>query len=137
MRVRRKFRRSRGTTLAEAAIVLSVLCMLTLGTIKYGWLFVRVHQTTNAAREGARRAILPSANLSEVTTAVATVMTAAGIPAGGYTVNVTPDPGAAAAGSEVEVTITLPVTTAGVDLLPGYLFAPDHLTARVVMAKEG
>ncbi len=46
--------RFRGTTLAEAAIVMSLLCLVTLGALQYGWFFYCLHTVTNAARQGAR-----------------------------------------------------------------------------------
>ena len=45
--------------MVEAAIVFPILLMLTLGAIEYGWLFLNAQQVTNAARQGARIAILP------------------------------------------------------------------------------
>jgi hypothetical protein len=119
--------------LAEAAVVLTLLVLVTLGAIKYGWLFFRLHQTTNAAREGARRAILPGAVQTDVDTAVASVMSFGNVT--GYTVNISPAIDVAA-GTEIRVRIIVP--TANVDLLPiSLLPAPANLTGTVTMAKEG
>jgi hypothetical protein len=46
--------RNRGTTLVEAAIVLPLLLLLTLGTVHYGWLLINMQRVWNAARQGAR-----------------------------------------------------------------------------------
>lgn len=46
--------RFRGAVLAEAAIVMMVLCLVTLGALQYGWFFYCLHTATNAARQGAR-----------------------------------------------------------------------------------
>lgn len=128
-----RLRRSRGTALAEAAIVLSVLIMVTLGAIKYGWLFTKLHQTTNAAREGARHAVLPGATLPEVQAAVKLVMDAGGIPEGAYTVAdpCLVDPNL----TEIRVSVTV-TDVSQVDLLPGFLFTPAQLNASATMAKE-
>ncbi len=47
-------RRLRGAVLAEAAIVMMLLCLVTLGALQYGWFFYCLHTATNAARQGAR-----------------------------------------------------------------------------------
>jgi Flp pilus assembly protein TadG len=49
----------RGAAAVETAVLLLVLLLLTLGAIKYGWLLLKAQQITNAARHGARLAILP------------------------------------------------------------------------------
>jgi len=49
-----QFRRLRGAVLAEAALVMTLLCMVTLGALQYGWFFYCLHTATNAARQGAR-----------------------------------------------------------------------------------
>lgn len=46
--------RYRGTALAEAAIVLMLLMLVTLGALQYGWAFYCLQRATNAARHGAR-----------------------------------------------------------------------------------
>lgn len=46
--------RCRGTALAEAAIVLTLLMLVTLGALQYGWAFYCLQRATNAARHGAR-----------------------------------------------------------------------------------
>ena len=47
-------RRLRGVVMAEAAIVMMLLCLVTLGALQYGWFFYCLHTVTNAARQGAR-----------------------------------------------------------------------------------
>jgi len=56
-RIGRSFRR--GTLVVEAALLLPLILLIVLGLIEYGWLFYNVQQITNAARQGARIAILP------------------------------------------------------------------------------
>jgi Flp pilus assembly protein TadG len=116
--------------LAEAAIVFPLLLMVTLGAIKYGWLFLQAQQITNTARQAARLAILPDSTLAQVQAAILAYMTKAGMSA--YTI----DPAlTSVAGPTVTVGIRVDPNT--VDLIPGYLPNPASLYASVTMAKEG
>lgn len=56
----------RGAAAVEIALVLPLLLLLTLGAIKYGWLFLISQQITNAARQGARIAILSNSTTDGV-----------------------------------------------------------------------
>jgi Flp pilus assembly protein TadG len=89
MRTRKTFRRlvlgTRGTELAEAAIVLPLLFMILLAIFWFGQAF-RIYGTiTHAAREGARAAVAPACATcaatttptQNATTAVTNAMTAA------------------------------------------------------------
>jgi hypothetical protein len=127
---RTKRPRHRGTTLVEMAVVFPLLLMVTLGALKYGWLFLRAQQITNAARQAARMAILPDANLDEVKAAIGFFMAGAGFKT--YTL----DPALVSVAGPI-VTIGIRVDPATVDLLPGYLPEPASLYAAVTMAKEG
>ncbi len=120
---------ARGATLVEMAVVFPLLLMVTLGAIKYGWLFLKAQQMTNAARQAARMAILPDADLLEVTTAITNLLAGAGITS--YTL----EPTLSVAGPIVTVGIKVDPNT--VDLIPGYLPNPENLYVRVTMAKEG
>jgi Flp pilus assembly protein TadG len=112
--------------------------MLTLGAIRYGHLFLKAQQITNAARHGARTAIRPDATTTDVETEVANLMTAAGMGASGYDTNLTDvSPGV---GQSVTVRITVPA--ANIDIMHVPLFtdlepADWNLGATVTMAKEG
>ena len=57
----RRRNRRRGATIVEMSIVLSVFLMLTLGMIDLGTCVFRYHVLSNAARQGARRAIVHGA----------------------------------------------------------------------------
>ena len=73
----RKHCRRKGVALLEAALVFPLLLLLTLALIEYGWLFMKIQQTTNAARHGLRAAVVPDATTAEAHAAVATLMTGA------------------------------------------------------------
>ncbi len=127
--IKKKRAWARGATLVEMAVVFPLLLMVTLGAIKYGWLFLKAQQMTNAARTAARLAILPDADAGEVSTAITNLLAGAGITT--YTL----DPTLSVAGPIVTVGIRVDPTT--VDLIPGYLPNPSSLYVRVTMAKEG
>ena len=68
--VRRRSRRPdrRGAALVEAAVVLPVFFLAILGIFEFGRAMMVGQLVTNAAREGARRAILYGSEQAEVTT---------------------------------------------------------------------
>ena len=123
-------RRTRGTTLVEAAIVLQILVLITLGAIEYGWLFLTMERITNAARHGARIEAAKGVPDTAGDDAIADLF--AGDPTflGKLTYSVTND--------GTYVTATVSVTTNDVRLLnlPALLPAPPTLIAVVKMAKE-
>ena len=49
-------RSERGQVLAETGMVITLLIIITLGIIEFGWVFFALHMVTNAARDGARAA---------------------------------------------------------------------------------
>ena len=72
-------RRRTGAAMLEAAIVLPILIMLFLGIIEMGRVMMLNQVATNAAREGARLAIVPGASNAAVTTAVNNYLDNAGV----------------------------------------------------------
>jgi Flp pilus assembly protein TadG len=68
-----------GAELIEFAIVLPLMLLVLFGIIDFGLLFQRYHVVTNAAREGARVAVLPGYGDADVQTRVAQFLTAAGL----------------------------------------------------------
>jgi hypothetical protein len=84
-----RIRSERGVELIEFALVFPTLLLVVLGIMDFGFLFQRYEVVTNAAREGARVAILPGYTNADVTARVNQYLTAGGLtdPA---TVNVGP-----------------------------------------------
>ena len=78
--------RYRGTATIEAAIMLPLLLLLTLGVIEYGWMFLKAQQTTNAARHAARIAIRPDSSNTDVINVIDQIMTSAEMGSSGYSV---------------------------------------------------
>ena len=62
------------------ALVLPILLLLSLGALRYGWLFLKAQEITNATRYGARVAIRPNATIEDdVEPAIENLMAAAGM----------------------------------------------------------
>ena len=133
---RRRTGRS-GVVAVEMALVVPILLMLTFGLIEYGWMFLKSQELTNTVRRGARVAIRADSTTSDVETAIADLMTTAGLSGSGYSVTITPsDVSGAAAGDVIKVEISLPydnVSLAGTSIVP----TPSTLQASASMAKEG
>jgi Flp pilus assembly protein TadG len=136
IRTRRK-NQYRGAAAVEAALVFPLLVLLTFGAIKYGWLFLKAQQITNATRYGARLAILPDSTTNEVETAIINLMTAANIPVTIDNITITPtDFSSLSVGDSIEVKVVIPAEN--VDIMDVSLFpSVENLGASVTMAKEG
>ncbi len=131
----KKQTRYRGLAVVEVALVLPLLLLLTFGAIKYGWLFLKAQQITNAARLGARLAILPNATTDDVLNAIKSLMESAGMDESGYAVTITPGIDLEL-GEVLNVKITVPI--ANIDIMDMPLFPQGgSLGASVTMAKEG
>jgi Flp pilus assembly protein TadG len=123
-----------GAALVELAIVMPILCLLTLGLMEYGWVFLKVSQVNQAARQGVRTAVRPDATTENVTAAVAAMMLQAGIKSTDYTVTYT-DIGVEV-GQPVTVHVSVnynKITLTGTGLVP----LPDKIQGRGTMSKEG
>ena len=130
----------RGTTLIEAAIILPLLVMLTLGAIEYGWLFLNAQRITNAARQGARMAILPHPTaLADAASVVDALLTDAGLGDDSPIVTITPGPIPGDPAGREGVTVQIVVSTATLAIVRAepLIPIPDTLRATFTMAKEG
>ena len=129
--------RHKGIAAVEAAVVFPLLCILVFGVIEYGWMFLKAHQITNAARSACRIAIRPSATNQNVTDRVTALMAIAGI-AGEtvttYPADITLDN--VGVGGIVEVEIVVPWANMAI-INFSFLPAPENIQASVIMAKEG
>ena len=79
MRFRRLVRSDSGAELIEFSLTLPLLLMIVVGIIEFGFVFREYEIVTNAAREGARIAILPSYGSADVTARVGNYLTTAGL----------------------------------------------------------
>ena len=122
------------------AIVLLLLIMLTFGAMEYGWMFFKMQQVTNAARAGAREAVLPDASNSTVQSSIDFAMNGWGMGAIGYIVDIYSGPSGSidGAGGGQLITVTVDVPYPEIEVLGMPLFpTPATLRGRVTMAKEG
>lgn len=85
----RRTRSERGAELIEFALVFPLLLLLVLGMVDFGFLFQRYEVLTNAAREGARIAVLPGYSNSDVQSRVCNYVQGGGIPITGSCPNPT------------------------------------------------
>ncbi len=135
VRRRRLVRTGRhGAAAVEFAIVAPLFFMLIIGCIEFGRALMVQQVLTNSSRVGARRAITLNATESEAITAASEF--AAGAAVTGATVSVAPDPGAAAAGDMISVTVSVPFNN--VSWIPApWFMGGATLDATSVMRKEG
>ncbi len=70
-----------GAELIEFALVLPILLLVVAAIMDFGFLFQRYEVVTNAAREGARVAVLPGYGLPQVQARVQSYLTASGLTA--------------------------------------------------------
>ena len=92
MKAHRKFLSERGAELVEFAIATPVMLLLMAGIVDFAMLFQSYEVATNAAREGARLAVLPgyaANNYQTARTRIANYMTVGGA-RGAYVTTITP-----------------------------------------------
>jgi Flp pilus assembly protein TadG len=76
----RRWRAEEGAQLVEFALVLPLLLFVMLGIAEFGMIFQRYEVLTNAAREGARIAVLPGYVDADVQARVTAYVTAGRVP---------------------------------------------------------
>ena len=129
---RTKRAKRRGAAVVEFAVVAPVLLLFVLGIIEFGRMVMAQQLITNAAREGARIAIVPGSSTSQVTSKVSSYLSTASI--SGATTTVSPDPSAATYGSTVTVTVSLPFSS--VAWSPPFFLGSKTLIANCAMRTE-
>lgn len=70
---------SRGSELIELALTLPILLFVLAGIVDFGLLFQRYEVVTNAAREGARVAVLPNYTAADAQARVQSYLTVSGL----------------------------------------------------------
>ncbi|MEM8866054.1 MAG: TadE/TadG family type IV pilus assembly protein [Planctomycetota bacterium] len=126
--------RRRGAAVVEFAIVAPVFFLVMLGMIEFGRMAMVQQVITNAAREGARIAVLDNSTKARVTNKVKDYLKSSNITSA--TINVTPDPPSSAAYDE-SVTVTVSVPFNDVSWLPApFFFGGKSLQAESVMRRE-
>ena len=142
----RRFRADSGAELVEFALVFPLLLLVVLGIVDFGFLFQEYEVVTNAAREGARIAILPeyqSNAVLNVRTRVNQYLDAAGLDPALATVSVPPPtlvPIGTSCVTTYAITVTYPHAFSFVTGIVGYFggtFGSSTLTATSTMRAEG
>jgi Flp pilus assembly protein TadG len=82
-----RLKSEKGAELIEFALVFPILLLVVVGIIDFGFLFQRYEVLTNATREGARMAVLPSYTEADVQTRVCAYLDVGGVPNSGCTTN--------------------------------------------------
>jgi len=88
-RTRRRLRTSEnGSALLETAFILPIMLIISAGIFEFGRAYQTYEVVTNAAREGARVAILPNASTSDVNDRVNAYLNAGSLNSSSATVSV-------------------------------------------------
>jgi Flp pilus assembly protein TadG len=131
----------RGATMVEFAVVAPIFFMIVFGVIEFGRGLMVQQLLTNAARNGARTAILGNSSTSDVQTSVMAELKKFGLSTTNATVNITVNdatsPGlttATASGTEITVQALVPVKD--VTWLPTNTFLKNNLSAQFTMRME-
>lgn len=133
-----------GAELIEFALVLPLLLLVVLGIIDFGFLFQRYQVITNAAREGARVAVLPGYADADVVTRIDQYLIAGGL-TGPHDPPTIDHPGPIVAGlycsGVTRVTVTYPHTYSFVGGIASHfgasgLASRTALTATALMRNE-
>ena len=88
VRLLNRCRSEEGANLVEFALVLPLLLLVMLGIAEMGFMFQRYEVVTNAAREGARLAVLPGYGTSDVQARVTAYVSSGRVPTTGANPNV-------------------------------------------------
>jgi Flp pilus assembly protein TadG len=81
LKLRDRIKSERGAELVEFALTFPILLLVVLGILDFGLLFQRYEVLTNAAREGARIAVLDGYGQADVASRIDTYLDAAGLTA--------------------------------------------------------
>jgi Flp pilus assembly protein TadG len=137
-RLRRRSRR--GVVMAEFAIVLPIFILAVIGIIEFGRAVMVQQILVNAAREGARRAIVPGATSDEVKDLVDDYLVNASLGAASRKVAVRDDNGmdvelaTVDSHERIQVIVQVPYDEVGVGI--SSYFMGSMMKARVQMRKE-
>jgi Flp pilus assembly protein TadG len=136
----------RGTALVEMALVLPIFVAVTLGIVEFGRAMMVGQLITNAAREGARLAIIDGSTNAEVTDYIEDFLAqSAGVQAADLTINITvtpaegnPNPNNQVANALPRdlVTVYIAVPFNKVSYVTGNYLAGKNLSGRSAMRHE-
>ncbi len=133
---RRRNRIRRGLSTTELALILPVLLWLTFGVMEYGWMFLKMQELTNAARQGARVASRPDATLAEVEGSIHSALEIAGFEQDRYRIEY-PDGSPIGADSGTVFGVAVIADYVDIELGMPLIPKPPLLSATIRMIKEG
>jgi Flp pilus assembly protein TadG len=142
LKPRHDLRSEMGAELVEFALVFPLLLLVVLGIVDFGFLFQQYEVVTNAAREGARIAVLPDYSGADAQQRAVDYLTAAGLTDAGRTSAAgAPQPVNIGGNcmSTVTVTVTYPhqfVFLSGIGAYFGSTFGTATLRASSTMRTE-
>jgi Flp pilus assembly protein TadG len=109
LRIRRGVQGNRGQSLVEFAIALPVLLAIVIGIFEFGMAWNQRQVVTNAAREGARDAVIQTSSAVQVQNTVGTYLTTAGLDPADATITLSPNVGGGGViGQPVSVQVSYP-----------------------------
>lgn len=130
----RSRRSRRGASAVEFAVVAPVFFLVVLGIVEFGRMIMVQQVLTNAAREGARVAVLDSATTARVENRVNDYLSSANL--SGVSITITPNP-PNSAGFDEPVIVRVDVPFAAVSVLSKpFLAGATNLTAQSIMRRE-
>ncbi len=136
--------RHRGGAMLELALAMSLLTTLAFGTIEFGYALYCKNILAEAAKNGARAAIVPGTTSSGVKTAVADALAATGWSSSLYTVAITNTSGTdissslstLSAGTQVEITVSGTWGNLGAGFNPLHLIPSGKTLSGVSVMRE-
>ena len=138
--------RRRGAALVEMALVLPIFLLIVLGIVEFGRAMMVSQLVTNAAREGARLAIVGGSTNSDVQNAInAFLAESVNVGAGDVTTTITITPAAGnpnpnnqigSANTRDLIAIRVSVPFSKVSFIPGDFLEGKSLTGRASMRRE-
>ncbi len=134
--VRRRQPRRAGAAVVEVALTLPIFILMSVGMLEFGRGFMVQQMVTNAAREGARQAVLAGATNETVTARVEDLLAAGRIDPGVVWVQYNPA-NVANAKSGDQVRVRVWVNYADVAWMPGARYMGNtDLASETVMRRE-
>jgi hypothetical protein len=130
-----RLKNQRGAAAVEFAIILLPLILVLFGIIDFSWFFWNKHVVTDAAREGARWAVLPGMTDPEVRSVITGKVTSLLYVAPGSIV-ISPNPIIMTPDAPVTVSVTVPFSFF---VLPDFIAGAENhtsITSSVVMKHE-
>lgn len=131
---RRRLPVRRGTAVVEFALIAPLFLLLLFGIFEFGRVVMVQQLLTNAAREGARMAVIEGANDGNIETDIESRLAGSSVPSANCTVH--PTIVDATNGDRKRVTVSVPfnqVSWLSVPMLP---MTPETLQAECVMRME-